>query len=88
MIKLGDKVKDIVTGYTGIATSKTEYLNGCIQISVLSPQTKEQAKDCEYPTGVALDIEQLVVVGKGVNVAKVSELPGGPSRLTSGRNKH
>jgi hypothetical protein len=31
-VRLGDKVRDRVTGYSGIATSRTEFLNGCIQI--------------------------------------------------------
>lgn len=33
-IKLGDKVEDIITGYTGIAVARTEFLNGCIQYSI------------------------------------------------------
>lgn len=34
MIKLGDKVRDTVTGFTGIATSRTEYLNNCPAIGI------------------------------------------------------
>ena len=34
MIRLGDKVKDSITGFTGVAVSRCEYLNGCIQIEV------------------------------------------------------
>ena len=30
-IKLGDKVRDKITGLVGIAVAKTEFLNGCIQ---------------------------------------------------------
>ena len=33
-IQLGDKVKCIYTGFTGIAVARTEYINGCIQFSV------------------------------------------------------
>ena len=35
-IKLGDLVKDLVTGFTGIATSHTEYLYGCVHIGITS----------------------------------------------------
>ena len=90
MIKLGDKVKDVVTGYTGIATSKTEYLNGCIQMVVMPKQSPDQKKKDEYPDGVRLDIEQLEKVGNGVNVPAIKIVKtktGGPP--SSGiRNKH
>lgn len=34
MIELGSKVKDKVTGFEGIATARTEWLTGCVRISV------------------------------------------------------
>ena len=34
MIKLGDKVKDSVTGISGIATARTHYMNGCVQYCI------------------------------------------------------
>jgi len=34
MILLGSKVKDKVTGFEGIAVSRVEYLNGCIQYGI------------------------------------------------------
>lgn len=33
-IKLGDKVKDKITGYTGIVTARMEFINGCTQYTV------------------------------------------------------
>lgn len=33
-IQLGDKVKCIYTGFTGIAVAKTEFINGCVQFSI------------------------------------------------------
>ncbi len=36
-IKLGNKVKDKVTGFEGIAISKCIYLNGCIQYAIKPP---------------------------------------------------
>ena len=36
MIKLGDKVKDSITGFTGVATGRTVYYNGCISVLVTS----------------------------------------------------
>ena len=40
-IKIGEKVKDIVTGLSGIVTSKTTFLNGCIYFMV---SVKDAAK--------------------------------------------
>lgn len=34
MITLGNKYKDSVTGYEGLAVSRTEYINGCTQIGL------------------------------------------------------
>lgn len=35
MIELGSKVRDIVTGFTGVTTARTEYITGCVQYSVV-----------------------------------------------------
>lgn len=58
-IKLGNRVRDIVTGYTGIATSQLEMLNGNTQFSIL-PETKNG----EYPDPIALDYHTLEVIDK------------------------
>ena len=34
MVTLGSKVKDKITGCTGIAISRTEWLNGCVRVGV------------------------------------------------------
>lgn len=41
MIKLGQKVKDKITGFTGIAVAKAEYLTGCTQIGISPPMGKD-----------------------------------------------
>ena len=33
-VQLGDKVKDVYTGFTGIAVARTEWLYGCARISI------------------------------------------------------
>ncbi len=62
MIKLGKTVKDIVTGFTGIAISKIEYLNGCVQICVKPPVDE----DGKMLAGEYIDIQLLEVIGDGV----------------------
>lgn len=65
MIKLGNKVRDIVSGYEGIAVSKVEYLNGCVQYCVKAP-----VKDNVMTEGSYIDIQQLEVVGEGIAVVR------------------
>lgn len=67
MIKLGSKIKDKVTGMEGIAISKVEYLNGCVQYC-LKPKAKKG--ETKMPEGVYIDYNQLEVIGKGLNVKK------------------
>lgn len=37
----GDEVKDLVTGFTGIVTSVTEFLNGCRRVCVCPPAKED-----------------------------------------------
>jgi hypothetical protein len=41
MINLGDKVKDSITGFEGIVTGKTIWLNGCTRVGVQSDVLKD-----------------------------------------------
>lgn len=77
-IKLGDLVKDKVTGYTGIATSKTEFLNGCVQIEITRKLKKGEVMKPEEIMGMGFDIGQVERVGPGINVQKKDT--GGPMR--------
>ena len=40
-IELGQKVKDMVTGFTGIATARTEWMNGCVRYCVEAKMLKD-----------------------------------------------
>ena len=76
-IKLGDEVKDIITGFKGIAISKINYLNGCIQYGVKARVELAALKEAEY-----IDESQIKWVGHGVNPKPViekeaSSRPGG-----------
>ena len=62
-LKLGYRVRDIVTGFTGIATSRHEYLNGCLRVSVTPPVDK----DGKQQEPLAVDIQQLEKVDDGIH---------------------
>ena len=87
-IKLGDKVKDKVSGYEGIATSRTEFLNGCFQIEVTSRLKKGEKITVDSLAGVAIDQQQLEKIGDGLNTPKKKVKKthnGGPMRIVPRR---
>ena len=71
MIKLGQKVQDKVTGFTGVATARIEYINGCVQYCV-KPKVGADGKMVE---GEYLDQQQLEVLSDEVKI-KSSETGG------------
>jgi len=73
-IELGNKVRDKVTGFEGIAIAKIEYINGCIQFCV-KPKVKEDGK---MPDGEYIDVDDLEIVYKGIIIEVDST--GGPQR--------
>lgn len=73
MIKLGSRVKDLVTGFVGIAVARCDYLNGCIRIGV---QPKVD-KDGKLPDTIYFDEPQLKTLKENV-VPVGSKETGGP----------
>jgi len=65
MIKLGEKGKDIVSGFVGIATARTEWLNKCIRIQLTSQKLKDGK-----PIDDWFDEDQIIRINKGVNAPK------------------
>ena len=72
-IKLGDRIKDAVTGYEGIATTRTKFLNGCVQYSI-APKLKKGEKYPFEGADISIDEQNLIVVKK--NVVNSCEYPG------------
>ena len=73
MIKLGQRVKDLVSGLEGIATAKVEYLNGCVQFYVEPPVDR----DGKHIKGTYVDVDQLEVVDEGILPKQVEPSFGG-----------
>lgn len=61
-IKLGDKVKDKITGLTGIATQIAECLHGCRRVTV----EPDKLKDGSPLDGWWIDEYRLTVIKSGV----------------------
>ena len=60
MDKLGQRVRDRISGYEGIATARHEYLVGCVRISV---QAKVRV-DGSLPEYQTFDEPQLEILSK------------------------
>lgn len=71
-LNLGDRVKDSLTGFTGIVTAQVSYLTGCDQCQVL-PASTDQSKINEAHW---FDVERLKLVESGV-VQTEQYKPGG-----------
>ena len=66
MIELGDKVKDKITGYTGIVIGITAWQNGCRTIGVKSLRLKDGIpQDAHW-----MDENQLTVIQRKARVIK------------------
>ncbi len=82
-MKLGDRVTDIYTGFTGIATARTEWLYGCARITI-EPQELKDGKPIEAET---FD-EQRVEVVESMEPHQSSDataITGGPQNDPSQR---
>lgn len=60
MIELGDKVKDKVSGFTGIVIGMTKWLHGCNRM-IVQPVV---GKDGKLPDSAQFDEPQLEIVSK------------------------
>jgi hypothetical protein len=74
-MKLGNLLRDSVTGFEGIATSEVTYLNGCRQFCITPKST-----DGKMPDGQYIDHQRLIVVSEGI--ALPSSDTGGVMRDT------
>ncbi len=82
MIELGDKVKDKVSGITGVVTERREYINGCVQYIVQPKATKKDPD--KMPDAYVVDEGQLDVVKSKCKIIKKRRTGGPTLRITHG----
>jgi len=75
MINLGDKVKDTVSGFQGVAIARHTYEQGCERISVQPPV----GKDGILPDQASFDEPQLKVLKRKKIIVKKTSV-GGPEK--------
>lgn len=81
MIKLGQLVKDRISNYKGIVTSRTEFLYGCVRICVTSQTEK---KDGE-PVSVMFDEDALEPINEKAKIEPTKKFTGGDRNLNPNR---
>ena len=42
--QMHEKVKDVITGFSGLVTGRTEWDNGCVRYAVQPPKTSKDGK--------------------------------------------
>ena len=89
MIKLGQEVKDKVTGFKGIVTVRAEHLFGCIRIGV-KPQGFD--KDGRIQDHEFFDEASLEGSSEGIfptqPIPETKKPPGGPDREGRHRERY
>lgn len=73
MINLGDRVRDKVTGFEGIVVCRSEWLQGCVRLSV---QPEKLDKEGKVKESVTFDELQLEMVKQRVHNGR--QETGGP----------
>jgi len=78
MIKLGNRVRDNITGFCGIATARAEWLFGCNRIAI-EPQELKDGKPIEAQWFDEQRVE-LIAETKPEISADNSAVSGGPQK--------
>jgi len=78
-IKLGEKVKDKVTGATGIATEKVTFQNGCVQFAIITGLNKDGEQSV-----LQIDHKRLERVGDGLSKEQKKTQDDAPPKARTG----
>lgn len=73
---LGVKLKDLVSGVTGIAVARLEHLNGCVHYCI-KPLADKDGKEIE---GIYVDSQQIVKVSDGIRKQITQNNTGGSAK--------
>jgi hypothetical protein len=75
-IEMGDLVQDLITGFSGIVTAKTEWFNGCIRYALQGPTQEGKIPESQW-----VDEPQLIVIKKqAINRQQLLNGNGGPQK--------
>jgi hypothetical protein len=90
-VELGDKVRDIASGFQGIAVAEHMYINGCRRISI-QPKVDKDGKMVE---AYSFDEPQLEILEKGAvkpkrdeDTVQIKDAPVSPEKKPGGPEKY
>jgi hypothetical protein len=66
-VELGDRVRDRVTGLSGIVYGITDWLNGCQRISI----QPEEIKDGKPVEMSVIDVQDIIIINKQVHTPAI-----------------
>lgn len=77
-VELGQKARDTVSGFTGVVVEISEFMNGCIYVSLQPPV--DPKKPNTFPDSVAIPCARIIPVEgkKKAKVSKAAKEKGGP----------
>lgn len=78
---MGSRIKDSVTGASGVVTCVSYYLNGCVRVLVEPPVDKEGKR----PEAFYIDIQQAEIIDEKVAATEETKSVGGPPRTEASR---
>ena len=78
-VKLGDKVKDPVTGIEGIAWAFITYMHGCERVGIQQPAYKNEKGEMVVPDMYYVDDPQCEIIERASLPKKETKKNGGPS---------
>ena len=81
-IQLGETVRDVITGFSGVVTAKCTYITGCDQVHV---QPRQSDKDGRWYDVTRLEVDNSTPVLELPKIEVVAKT-GGP-RETPGGNR-
>jgi hypothetical protein len=74
-LKLGDRAKDKISGFTGVVVAITNWLNGCQRVTI----QPEELKDGRPIENCTFDAEQVEIVAHAMPAEAEPVAKGGPS---------
>lgn len=75
-VRLGDKVTDSITGFTGVATARTLYLYGCVKVCVEPVELHEgKPVECQWFDEQRVDPHSKVTTGGPGNIPPSRNCP-------------
>lgn len=79
-IKLGDRVRDVYTKFTGIAIGRTQWLTGCDRIGIKPEKLDKDGKPQEVEWFDEPHVELVRALKPKVSKESRTAKPGGPQR--------